>query len=48
MVKNNLDAVVTPSESRFEDILNEDLDDRSVTGFSVAAFAGYPSLNVGT
>lgn len=46
--KYNLDAVVTPSESRYDGILDEDLKDSSVIGYSIAAIAGYPSISVRT
>lgn len=46
LLMHNLDAVVSPSESRYDGILDEDLKDSSVLGYSLAAIAGYPSINV--
>lgn len=44
--KYNLDAVVTPSETRLDGIFDEDLKNTSMNKLSIAAIAGYPSINV--
>ncbi len=44
--KYNLDAIVTPSEYRNEGISQEKFKDFPVTGFTVAAIAGYPTISV--
>lgn len=46
LVNYNLDAVVAPSDSRYESILDEQLKDSTITAYSLAAIAGYPSINV--
>lgn len=46
LTRYNVHAVVTPSDNWFHDILDLRLENAPVVGFSVAAIAGYPSLNV--
>ncbi|CAL8096513.1 unnamed protein product [Orchesella dallaii] len=41
-----LDAIVVPSEPRFESVLDENLQDSPVVGYSIAAIAGYPSISI--
>ncbi len=41
-----LDAIVTPSDSRIQGILEKSLEDFPSCGFSMACFAGYPSIQV--
>lgn len=42
----NLDAIVTPSDSRTQGVLEKSLEDFPPFGFSMACFAGYPSVQV--
>lgn len=46
LMQHKLDAVVTPSDSRYEAIIDPNLQDSPIIGYSVAAIAGYPSVNV--
>lgn len=44
LIENNLDAVITPSEPRSDTF--PEFHDSASSGYSIAAIAGYPSVNV--